>query len=201
MKRVIVASCLLACICPAMAGPDSFDRVKTDLSDAACIQLVFLSIVESELFSSVDTTAGSACLARDGRYSVEMGADTYLFDLHHLYSYSAENNQVVIEKVAPGQIGSYEVSYLGHLDELYHTKTIVPDKRFHLTRRKDVTGDIPDSIDVTIGEEPARLLSMEYFDINEELNRIVILKQNLDSLCTEEMLIPQFPDSVERIKL
>ena len=46
-----------------------------------------------------------------------------------------------------------------------------------------------------------RVERLEYFDINDELNRVVFTSEQFDSVCKDSIFIPAFPDSAERIRL
>ena len=183
------------------AAADRFGAIKEQLAQAACTRFEFISIIESEIFDVTDSATGTAYIARDGRFNVTLGEDRYLFDLSFMYSYSAENNQVVIEKVSDKEGVSREISFITRLDELYETHTIRPGKSYRLLKKPGEKGDIPDSVTVFIAQDTLQLERLEYLDINEERNVIVILKQQTGKDCDDEQFEPAFPDSVERIKL
>ncbi len=183
------------------AAADRFGAIKEQLAQAACTRFEFVSIIESEIFDVTDSATGTAYIARDGRFNVTLGEDRYLFDLSFMYSYSAENNQVVIEKVSDKEGGSREISFITRLDELYETHTIQPGKSYRLLKRPGEKGDIPDSLTIFIAPDSLQLERLEYLDINEERNVIVILKQQTGKDCDDEQFEPAFPDSVERIRL
>jgi len=185
----------------ASATADRFDTIKEQLAQAACTRFEFVSILESEIFDATDSATGTAYISRDGRFNVTLGEDRYLFDLRFLYSYSAENNQVVIEKVSDKEGVSREISFITRLDELYETHTIQPGKSYRLLKRPGEKGDIPDSVTVFIAQDTLQLERLEYLDINEERNVIVIRKQQTGKDCDEKRFEPPFPDSVERIRL
>lgn len=185
----------------ASATADRFDTIKEQLAQAACTRFEFVSIIESEIFDATDSATGTAYISRDGRFNVTLGEDRYLFDLRFLYSYSAENNQVVIEKVSDKEGVSREISFITHLDELYETHTIRPGKSYRLLKKPGEKSDIPDSVTIFIAPDSLQLERLEYLDINEERNVIVILKQQTGKDCDEKRFKPAFPDSVERIRL
>jgi outer membrane lipoprotein-sorting protein len=201
MKPIFVRSTALwvFCFC-AVWGADRFDQVKAKLAEAACTRFEFRSIVESNVFDQVDSLEGMAYLAHDGRFNITLGPDQYLFDGDNLYSYSAENNQVVIEQVDDTEMVSREISFITKLDKFYNTQNIKPDMD-RLSKKADVKGDIPDSITVSVDRRALRLDRLEYYDVNDERTVIVILKQQPDPVCSENEFQPAFPDSVERLKL
>lgn len=185
----------------ASAVADRFDTIKEQLAQAACTRFEFVSIIESEIFDATDSATGTAYIARDGQFNVTLGEDRYLFDLRFLYSYSAENNQVVIEKVSGQAQVSREISFITRLDELYETHTIRPGKSYRLLKKPGEKSDIPDSLTIFIAPDSLQLERLEYLDINEERNVIVILKQQTGQDCDEKQFEPVFPDSVEKIRL
>ena len=183
------------------ATADRFGAIQEQLAQAACTRFEFVSIIESEIFDVTDSATGTAYIARDGRFNVTLGEDRYLFDLSFMYSYSAENNQVVIEKVSDKEGVSREISFITRLDELYETHTIQPGKSYRLLKKPGEKGDIPDSLTIFIAPDSLQLERLEYLDINEERNVIVIRKQQTGDDCDEKRFEPAFPDSVERIRL
>ncbi|MCH7947459.1 MAG: hypothetical protein IIC66_06635 [candidate division Zixibacteria bacterium] len=45
------------------------------------------------------------------------------------------------------------------------------------------------------------IAEIRYIDINEDLNRVEFLTQKTDSSCSARGFAPDFPDSVEKVKL
>jgi outer membrane lipoprotein-sorting protein len=202
MRPIFVRATVLwfFCFCAAW-GADRFDQVKAKLAEAACTRFEFRSIVESNVFDQVDSLDGTAYLAHDGRFNITLGPDRYLFDGNNLYSYSAENNQVVIEQVDDTEMVSREISFITKLDKFYNTQSIKPDSLYRLLKKDGVKGDIPDSITVSVSRRALRLERLEYYDVNDERTVIVILSQQPDTVCSNREFQPDFPDSVERLKL
>ena len=192
--------CVVCLLCGSAAA-DSFDRIKADLERAACVKFEFISIIESDIFESVDSTYGTAYLAGDGRYLLEIGGDVYLYDHANSYTYSAENNQVIIEAIGEGFSAGDEISFITNLGELYATQVLEPDSVYRLTRLPDAIGDYPDSLILSIDASGRRLQQIQYYDVNEELNRIVFAKQELYEKCDEFRFEAAFPDTVDRVKL
>ena len=190
----------LALSTDAEAG-DDFDRIKSRLAEAACVRLEFVSIIESEIFDLVDSTSGTACLASDGRYHVTLGPDSYLYDGRLLYSFSYENNQVLIETVGDTTDHGREITFVTRLDEFYETFSLPTRNRYWLLLRPGITGDLPDSMTVLISGEPPVIRRLEFYDINDEFNRIELLNQQLDTICADDDFTPAFPDSAETVKL
>ena len=186
---------------PSLAHADAFDKIKSTLSEAACVRVEFLSILESKIFKEVDTSNGTADLARDGKYVVTVGTDQYLCDRTNLYTYSRENNQVVIEGVDSSATFGKEVSYLMHMDDLFTTRIVKPDLEYQLIKRSPRMPNLPDTIVVIIDKEKLRLVSLSYNDINDEPTRIEFLRLTSSDKCDERKFEPNFPDSVERVKL
>jgi len=202
MKQTVLnAACLWLIGTNISIGADRFDTIKQEIAQSACTRFEFVSIIESEIFEATDSAIGTAYIARDGRFNVTVGTDQYLFDQNLLYSYSVDNNQVVIEKVSDTEGISREISFITRLDEFYKTHTVQSGRSYRLIKRPSRERNIPDSVTVFIASELSRLERLEYYDINEELNVIVILNQQTSTECDERQFEPAFPDSVERIKL
>ncbi len=202
MRSIFARSMALWVFClSAASGADRFDEVKAKLAEAVCTRFEFRSIVESSVFDQVDSMDGTAYLAHDGRFNITLGPDQYLFDGTNLYSYSAENNQVVIEQLDDTEMVSKEISFITKLDKFYNTQSIKPDSLYRLLKKAGVKGDIPDSITVSVARRELKLDHLEYYDVNDERTVIVILNQQPDTVCSKREFQPVFPDSVERLKL
>jgi len=200
MKKLVLYMLLSVLLLSSAQAGDSFDKLKDKLAGAKCVRLDFLSIIESDIFERIDTTLGTAYIADDGRYLVVLGEDEYLYNLELLYSYSKVNNQVTIEKI-DSRTGE-DVVFVMRLDSLYNSSAVKKDREYRLVKKDSVfESNIPDSMLLYMDPEKLVLLEIEYFDVNEELNRIVFLKQETGPACDESRFTPQFPDSVEQIKL
>lgn len=196
--------CVLLASLVSQCTADSFKNMKEQLAAAECVRFEFVSIIESDIFDQTDSCSGAAYIARDGRYRVKLGPDIYLYEGRFLYSYSEETNQVIIEKPDSGSAGSGtsdEISFIADLDEFYETYTVTPDIKYRLMRKGNRSANIPDSMIVFIDANASRISRFEYFDINGERNRILFLRQRMDSTCTSQVFEPVFPDSAERVKL
>lgn len=202
MKRFLMLAGMAGLMGIQAYCADPLKMVNQRSSEAVCIRFEFLSIIESEIFGTVDTTVGSADLAADGRFDIRLGVDRYLYDLDRLYSHSTENNQVVIEPAEAGAGVADEISFLTRLDELYHARPGPLKGQYSLRRKKDdLQSDLPDSLQITIDPEKLIIEKVEYFDINEDFNRLIILKQTYFDSCEAATFQPDFPDSVERVRL
>ncbi|MDH4156941.1 MAG: hypothetical protein OEW00_06680, partial [candidate division Zixibacteria bacterium] len=148
-----------------------------------------------------DSTSGVALIAADGRYRVDINDDRYLYDARHLYSYSRENNQVVIEEPDSDFVFGNQISFITRLDEFYHSRIIEPDSDYWLVRKEAVRGNMPDSMTIRIEPEALKIRFIEYYDVNDELTRILIKKQETGLDCSPKNFEPAFPDSVERVRL
>ncbi len=183
------------------AGAADFKDVKLNLSRSDCIHFEFLSTIDSKIFDVVDSADGDAYIAQDGRYCIEVGADLYLFDGDSLYTYIPENNQVIIEKPDSAGLVADEISFVMKLDEWYDSQSLKQKNRYRLVKKKGIEGDMPDSMIITVDEKSPNIKQIEYLDINGDLNRIEILKQESDTTCDNYKFKPHFPDSVERIRI
>ena len=180
--------------------PDRFEVIKAELGQAACTEIEFLSIIESDIFDRVDTAVGSAYIAADNRYWIELGADEYLSTGKKLYSYSKRHGQVTVEELPPGYERSTEISFIINLDEFFKTVIIQADSAYRLYRRTDDVVGLPDSLTVFLND--GRVLDrIEYHDVNEELNRIVFERIEPQDSCREQRFEPSFPDSVDVIEM
>lgn len=200
LHRLFLAAIIL-CSATVLAANNSFDEIKLQLAEAGCVHFEFLNIIESDIFDSVDSTDGEAWLAADGRYLIKLDSDEYLFDGADLYSYSFENNQVTVEQLDTADAQTGQISFIRRLDEWFKTDIIEPDLRFRLALREGVEGDLPDTMIIEIDSDNNRIRRIEYLDLNEEKNRIIIDSQDISDSCIEQLFRPNYPDSVELIRL
>ncbi|MEE8149276.1 MAG: hypothetical protein V3T75_02370 [candidate division Zixibacteria bacterium] len=179
---------------------DALEAVKAKFSNGDCSHFEFANIIESKIFGVIDTIHGSAYIAKDGRYNIEIGSDVFLYDGSLLYTYFLETNQLIIEKPDSGILVSDEISFVIKLDEWYDSKANSKNS-FALTKKEGVKGDIPDSLELITNSADSSIVEIRYIDINEDLNRVKFLSQKTDSSCSAKGFEPNFPDSVEKVKL
>lgn len=184
-----------------IARPEPFDDIKADLAEAPGLHLYFLSLIESSVFESVDSFPGQVHICSDGRYLMLIGSDQYLFDGDDLYSYSAENNQVTIESMASDDPTGDQVTFIVRLDDYYETTRLLEPGEYLLVRKETSSDALPDSLTVILDSALAHMSQISYYDINEELNRILIDSINFLEQCDSTGLTPAFPDSVESVRL
>ncbi|MEW6050934.1 MAG: outer membrane lipoprotein carrier protein LolA [Candidatus Zixiibacteriota bacterium] len=193
-------------LCLGLAAPssvvaDQFTEIKARLAESNCTRFEFRSILFSSIFKQTDTSRGTAYIARDGRYRINLGPDQYVNDGSYLYSYSPSSNQVVMQKADSTTAFSKEVSYLTRLDEFFKTIILKANSEYRLIKLTDRMQNLPDSMNLVINKKARTIERIEYFDINDEKVRIEFLKQTTGSECDDKQLAPDFPDSAERVKL
>ncbi len=180
-----------------------FGEIISQLHNAGCLYLEYVTTIESDIFNTIDTAAGNAYFADDGRFHVTIGGDEYIYDSQLLYSYNRENNQVTIEHPPDSEAAAGEMLFVTHLDDFYTVDVVRPDKEYRLYKKDDIStgNDIPDSLVVFLSADASRLRRIVFYDINEDLNTIQFLSQQVNDSCPDSVFIPVFPDSVERVKL
>jgi len=200
IRLLFIVVALLLPTGSTLAQSDPFEQIKAAMAKAACCRFEFVSIVESEVFESVDSTHGSALLAADGRYLIKIGGDEYLRTTDRLYSYSRDEQQVTVEVVDPAGVSDETVSFITRFDKYYRTLIRKPGREYFLIKL-DSTSRLPDSVTVKVSGKKPQLESLEYSDDNADLNRIVFLSREYQATCDVGVLTPYFPDSVEVIEL
>ncbi len=200
-NRIAVILLASSCLAAASARADSFDKIKARLAEAKCVHLEFASILSSRIFKQTDTTSGTAYISQDGRYRVTVGSDVYLCDGKELYSYSRDNNQVTVQKVDSTTAFSKEVSYITRLDEFFKTNVVTADRVYKLALTSTKMQNLPDSMTVTIDRKSLKIVQIEYLDINSEPTRIIFKKETSSPTCDDRKFVPDFPDSVQRIRM
>jgi hypothetical protein len=203
MLRLAAIVLLTSLLTLAAGVNDPFERIKGELAASACTHVRFLSVVHSEVFESVDTIAGQAYVAQDGRYAITLGSDTYVQTGDRLYAYSEEQNQVTVQYSDVRAAGAEEVSFLNRLDEFYTTGPVQRGIQYRLDLSDTATA-LPDSMWIYLKSDTAGVTAidrLEFFDSNEDLNQIVLLSLDLLNRCDSLSLRPSFPDTVEIITL
>ncbi len=181
---------------------DPFDRIASDLSQADCIYVEFLHIVESAVFNDVDSMPGVAQFDNDGRYRIELPNDEFVCDGRLSYAYSIPNNQIVIERLGAGQTaGAHDLLFLAHLKEYYKVTPVISGRGYRLVKTLSKQSSLPDSMNAYLTGEPARLDRFEYLDINEDRNQLIITSLTTEHPCPDSLFVPSWPDSVDRVKL
>ena len=191
---------LLAQSNPVQTESDALEAVKSKFSNGDCTYFEFATIIESQIFGVIDTIYGSAYIAKDGRYKIEIGSDVFLYDGSFLYTFFLETNQLIIEKPDSGKLVSDEISFVIKLDKWYDSKANSMNS-YALKKKKGVEGDIPDSLELITNVVDSTIVEIRYIDVNEDINRVEFLKQQTDSSCSDKRFEPAFPDSVEKVKL
>jgi outer membrane lipoprotein-sorting protein len=200
MKAIFLLS-LLALTAPQLAEDDPLRRIMTQMQEAACCRFEFISILESEIFESVDSAEGLAYIAEDGRYRVSIGPDEYIQTVDKLYSYSRENNQVTVEEVGVRTGQSDEIPFITRLDEFYDISVSLPGDEYLLHLMSDGESQLPEQMRLEIDSSTMSLRLLEFRDVNDDLNRIAFTAHRVYESCDSSLLQPDFPDSVEVIRL
>ncbi len=198
---VLILFLLSSLIADDLLTQDSFTELKSDLKSAGCIQIKFISVLESDVFDTIDSTMGDAIISKDGRYRIMLGTDLYLYDLQKSYSYSEETNQVIIEKVDDPEMVGNEISFIRNIDDLYNTIRTLDKNIFKLIRIRNDNdfSDIPDSMMIFISNND-HFDSLSFYDASDDLNYIYFINQDITDSCDNLNFIPEFPDSVERVR-
>jgi len=205
MKNLICISLIILCLQASLNAGDSvksnhFDNMKRQLKEAGCIQIEFISSLESSVFDTIDSTPGIAVISQDGRYNIQLGNNLYLYDLEKSYSYSQGSNQVIIEEVADPEMVGKEISFIKNLDDLYVSQQFIINRVYKLSKiNRNDTSDTPDSIIIYLSENNY-FDSLSYYDVNEDLNYIYFISQKISDTCDNSLFIPVFPDSVEKVR-
>ena len=197
----ICLTILLACSSHSdgLADNDPLHPVLDQMTQADCCRFEFISILESDVFESVDSTTGTALISADDRYDILLGPDRYLRNNEFLYSYSGENEQVTLERIESSAAPDETIRFITQLDQHYHIQPLSSGK-YTLSRKADSGSNLPQSIILTLTES-GELDCLEYIDDNGDTNRIVIVASTFQSECDSAAFVPNFPELTEIIKL
>ncbi|MBN2227833.1 MAG: hypothetical protein JW763_10775 [candidate division Zixibacteria bacterium] len=196
MTRIIAIALLV--ILPVVAtATDAYTALKTRFAAAAQITLDVLITVDSDMFGTVDSADGVIYIAADGRYYARIIDDVYLFDGKCIWEYSAENNQVTKDCLDDDEYFKSKLSFIKNLDRHYEASTLRPDSLYILRRLNDEDSSLPDSLNLSLADK--NLSRISYYDLNNDLNTVMIQSQQCDSVVTDSLYHITIPDSTEII--
>jgi outer membrane lipoprotein-sorting protein len=197
----LLAACLLSILFGAasLAKEDALASITRSFRTSPCVTIAFQEVVHSQVFNEVQTVNGLLVFDTVGRYKIELGDDLYLRTDSTFYSYSKSTNQVIIEKVGEST-STASVIWIRHLDDYFESAILVPDKRYKLTAKPEMSADVPESLTVFISGGK-RIDRIEFIDANGDLTVLKVQKQVSSDDCKKDVFEPAFPDSVERVRL
>jgi outer membrane lipoprotein-sorting protein len=178
---------------------DKFNELKKELSSAAMVRFDILITVESSVFDEIDSTYGDISVANDGRYFARLNGDEYLYDGKCIYEYSAENNQVTKRCPSEGEVVENRLGFIKNLDKYYKTTVVEQDSIYTLAKIAENEESLPDSM--TIYLKGGNLARLEYYDLNDDLNKVDILSEAIFDSLKINIFELNLPDSVEVIIL
>jgi outer membrane lipoprotein-sorting protein len=205
IKPALIILCLLGI---AAASPrkivvkpaiDRFQEIKTEYSLAAMVSFDILITVESKIFDEIDSAFGEISIARDGRYFARLNNDIYLFDGKCTWEFSDENNQATKRCLKEGEEIENRLAFIKNLDDYYETMVIEKNSIYKLIKNIENVESLPDSMKINLSE--ANLSKIEYIDLNDDLNKIWILRDNTTDSLDRDIFEINLPDSVEVITL
>ena len=182
-------------------GDDLFDKIEKELSSAAMVTLKVEVINRSKIFNSADTSAGDISIAGDGRYSAHLNDDIYLFDGKCIWEFSAENNQATKQCLKDGEKFENRLFFLKDLDKHYASQVIHKKTQYLLTLRNKKSASLPDSLTVHLNSRLGLISKINYRDLNNDLNEVIIKKQSLFNRVDTTSFQIRLPDSTEIINL
>ncbi len=202
MNKLAAIICLFGLIVginTAAVVDDQFEELKAKFSKVGMVQMEIEISVYSQIFDDVDKAEGEISIADDGRYRAEINDDIYLFDGKCIWEYTPEHNQVTKDCLKEGEMFESTLSFLKNLDKYYQTDIVIAGHQYQLTRIDSARGALPDSMTVFINKD--ELEKIEYYDVNQDLNRIEFEEIEYFESPKEEIFSPSFPASAEVITL
>jgi outer membrane lipoprotein-sorting protein len=180
---------------------DKFETIKNKLELSTLVHLEVIITVESKIFNDIDSTYGDIYFATDGRYLARIGDDLYLNDSLYQWEYVSENNQVMRRSLKNNGRSDNHLVFYKNLDAYYRTKTISPDYQYRLYKSNKSDDALPDSMTIFLEKENSRISRFEYYDLNEDLNKIYIVTESYSDKIPNYLFDMDIPDSAEIIIL
>jgi len=197
-----LVACSLAAVglaTAAVAKDDALTTITRSFRTSPCVRIAFEEIVHSQVFDKLDTLKGLIVFDSSGCYRIELGEDIYVRTDSELYSFSPASNQVIIEKLDDSS-SMVSVLWIRHLDDYFESTILVPDKRYRLTAKPGVSVDVPASLTLFVSGGK-RIEKIEFIDDNGDSTMLKVVRQETSQGCRKDDFEPDFPDSVERVRL
>jgi outer membrane lipoprotein-sorting protein len=180
---------------------DRFDQIKNEYSSARMVHFDVVMVTISKIFDQTDSSSGEISIADDGRYYARVGGDIYLFDGRCIWEVSTENNQATKQCLKDGEKFENRLFFMKNLDDYFRSNAVHKNSIYHLIRNKNSINSLPDSMTIFLGGAQNRLLRIEYYDLNGDLNRIYISDDKLSDSINDQIFQIKLPDSTEVITL
>ena len=180
---------------------DKFDMIKSKLDSAKIVQLDLIIAVNSKVFDEIDTTYGKIYFSDDGCYIANLDDDIYLYDGTYNWEYSAENNQATKQKLGQNEQTDNRLSFFKNINKYYKSEILQSDKKYRLIKLNDADEALPDSLIIFLNKTGSSISRLEYFDLNGDLNKIIITDEKYSDQPDSDLFKINLPDSVEIIDL
>jgi len=180
---------------------DKFDMIKSKLDSAKIVQLDLIITVNSKVFNEIDTSYGKIYFSDDGCYIADINDDIYLYDGIYNWEYSAENNQATKQKLGQNEQTDNRLSFFKNINRYYKSAILQPDKKYRLIKLNGAGEALPDSLIIFLNKTGSAISRLEYFDLNGDLNKIIITDEKYSDQPDSDLFKINLPDSVEIIDL
>ncbi|MEZ5359210.1 MAG: outer membrane lipoprotein carrier protein LolA [Candidatus Zixiibacteriota bacterium] len=176
-------------------------ELKADYKQEHFITLSFEQMVYSDIFHSVDTLAGTVQAGWQGRFRLEMPHQQLISNGILYWSYSVENEQVLVDSVA--DIGGWNpLTLLYDPEGVYQCAgESCSDGECVFTMQALDSETVPSQFTLTADSKSHNPLKIEYIDDND--SRVVIRISDFERLGSIDESTFEFvaPDGVEVIEM
>jgi outer membrane lipoprotein-sorting protein len=199
MKILKYISCLVSFMVAGsvFTADDAFEKLKKEYGQAKLVEFDVDIIIVSEIFDDADTSVARIFIADDERYRADINDDIYMCDGDYFWEYSKENEQVT-KKAFDKNSSQNALTFFKNPDKYYKTEILKHNKKYSIMKISDDDA-LPDSALIYI--DNGELVSIEYYDINDDLNKISFKNIIVSDTIDEQIFRQNWPDSVEIITL
>jgi len=180
MRNFSIALTVMLCLGVATKAAEpvcpELEKLKQVWQSKAFLTLTFTQQIHSEIFESVDTTAGHLWAGKNGRFRLESPDQTMVSNGIEFWSYSVENEQVLVDSIQ--EIDSWNpLTLLYDPDGVYmciEEKNFDTTSRFTLQARDSLT--YPQSFFLDVETSSHTPVKIQYVDENDSRIEIAIEK-------------------------
>lgn len=187
--------CMAAEKCPDIAG------LRASFQQENYITLDFLQIIDSDIFESVDSLTGNLRAGKEGRFRLEMPGQTLVSNGILYWSYSAENNQVLIDSVAG--LGEWNpLTLLYNPEEIYCCMNESKNKNtfeFEMSATDSLTE--PQVFILRVTKKDFIPKNLIYYDDNDSRIEVIIENFERNESLPDSLFIFHAPAGVEVIRM
>jgi len=196
---------LIICCFQLSAGEESeckqIKKFRANLEEKPYISFEFTQTIKSDIFETVDTVKGNLWAGEKGRFRLDSPEQTLVSDGVRFWSYSAANEQVLIDSVA--KMGDWDpLTILYNPENVFRcTSDKIMEKEIGFDMQAISERTEPQSFKLIVSKSEMIPKRITYSDINGSLIDIYINKFKKHLKLSDSLFIFEAPSGVEVIEM